>query len=68
MEDNCSDKVDVLETTEALLARNVPQSNRLVHGRGQDKVVLQIFIEFYGRLSSSLQQVNKSREDIVCTS
>ena len=41
MERDGRDKLDMLEAAQALLSRNVPQSNRLVHRRRQDKVVLQ---------------------------
>jgi len=40
MEDNGGDKVHVLEGTQTLAPRDVPQSHRLVHGRRQDEVVL----------------------------
>ena len=40
MEGDGGDEVDVLEAAEALAARDVPQAHRLVHGRGQDEVVL----------------------------
>ena len=40
MEADGSDEVDVLEAAKAFATRNVPQTNRLVHWRGQDEVVL----------------------------
>ena len=40
MEDNSSDKVDVLEDAKTLEPADVPQPDRLVHARGQNKIVL----------------------------
>lgn len=40
VEDDRGDEVDVLEAAEALAARDVPQADRLVHGAGEDEVVL----------------------------
>ena len=40
MEGNGGDKVNVLEDAEALLAGDVPEADRLVHGGGEDEEVL----------------------------
>ena len=40
VEDNGSDKVNVLKYTETLLPADVPQSHGLVHAAGQDEEVL----------------------------
>ena len=39
-----SDEVDVLETAEALLSRDVPKTHSLVHRRRQDEVVLKVVV------------------------
>ena len=40
MEGDGGDEVDVLEAAEALPARDVPEADGLVHGGGQQEVVL----------------------------
>lgn len=41
MEGDCSDKVNVLEAAETLSPGDVPEPDCLVHGRGEQEVILQ---------------------------
>lgn len=40
MEGDGRHKIDMLETTETLFTGYVPKSNRLIHRRGQNKIIL----------------------------
>ena len=41
MEGDSGDKVDVLEAAKTFSTRDVPQPDRLVHGRGEEEEVLE---------------------------